>query len=469
MIPAHWRRLARAGPITQGPPLRARLLFVFSIATLAARAAEAEPASTGTPLAGFSDQTAFLRSPDDMFQLFPSGRVQIDTHVFASDDKVPNDTFLLRRTRVEARGWIAKMFYFHLGGDFAVEPPASADPVAQTNLAATDEYISIAPWRDVVVLQIGQFDAPFTLENRTPDTETAFIERAQAVRALAVPQNKEQGAMLWGLLPDRLGYYSVGVLNGDGQNFQNVDESFDVMGRAWIAPFARSRFEALDSLSIGGSGWYGVRKKALPMYTETTTGGFAFWTPKWTVEGTTNELHQDGTVKAWGLELCAPIAHKLELSAEYVNKRQQFNLVQTPAPAMPPSGRGSFEGYGVYGVVGYWLLGDGRIVGRPGLELPRRLDKFTVTSPRHGVMVGVRAEYLHENTSDGSRTLLTGSSVAGTTTLRSVVFGVNYWRSNHLRASFNYANNHFSGTSAFVTGLPSHNESELLFRLAVAL
>ena len=35
-------------------------------------------ALTGEPLAGFSDGTAFLRSPDNTFILFPSGRLHID-------------------------------------------------------------------------------------------------------------------------------------------------------------------------------------------------------------------------------------------------------------------------------------------------------------------------------------------------------------------------------------------------------
>ncbi|HSU38680.1 MAG TPA: hypothetical protein VLJ38_03900, partial [Polyangiaceae bacterium] len=32
------------------------------------------------PLAGVSDQSMFLRSPDNMFQFFPSGRLQVDTY-----------------------------------------------------------------------------------------------------------------------------------------------------------------------------------------------------------------------------------------------------------------------------------------------------------------------------------------------------------------------------------------------------
>ena len=69
------------------------------------------PASTAVasePLAGFSDGAAFLRSPDNDFVLLPGGRLQIDGYFFHTDDKnkPPNNTFLLRRARLELDGWI---------------------------------------------------------------------------------------------------------------------------------------------------------------------------------------------------------------------------------------------------------------------------------------------------------------------------------------------------------------------------
>ena len=64
----------------------------------------------------------------------------------------------------------------------------------------TDVFINIGPtpWFN---FQVGQFDAPFTLENRTSDKYFDFMERSLAVRAFAVPNNKEDGIMLWGYLP----------------------------------------------------------------------------------------------------------------------------------------------------------------------------------------------------------------------------------------------------------------------------
>ncbi len=79
------------------------------------------------PLAGFSDGNAFLRSPDNDFILFPNGRLQVDSYLFRySGDKdkakIPNNTFLLRRARLELGGWMGPFVYFWLAGDFALGP-----------------------------------------------------------------------------------------------------------------------------------------------------------------------------------------------------------------------------------------------------------------------------------------------------------------------------------------------------------
>src|SRR5690242_10644539 len=55
--------------------------------------AAAPPAAAPEPLAGFSDGTAFLRSADNQFQLFPNGRLQVDSYFYKSSDKIPNNTF----------------------------------------------------------------------------------------------------------------------------------------------------------------------------------------------------------------------------------------------------------------------------------------------------------------------------------------------------------------------------------------
>src|SRR5262249_33672708 len=150
--------------------------------------------------------TAFLRSPDNLFILFPSGRLQLDGLFYHSDDKTPFNSFIIRRARLETTGWIGPWVYFYLAGDFAVGPPAAAAPVAPNNLATTDDYVALAPYKSLANLQFGQYDAPFTLENRTSDKYFDFMERSITVRAFGIPSNKELGAMLWGTNDER-NYY----------------------------------------------------------------------------------------------------------------------------------------------------------------------------------------------------------------------------------------------------------------------
>ena len=68
------------------------------------------------PLAGFSDGTPFLRSPDGDFVIFPGARLQVDGYFFHSKDKTPNNTFLLRSARLELGGWIGRFVYFFVSG-----------------------------------------------------------------------------------------------------------------------------------------------------------------------------------------------------------------------------------------------------------------------------------------------------------------------------------------------------------------
>jgi len=65
-----------------------------------------------------------------------------------------------------------------------------------------------------------------------------------------------------------------------------------------------------------------------------------------------------------------------------------------------------------------------------------------------------------------------GNPAVGKTKLTSYEMGVNYWRSKRFRASFNYVLNHFhrgADATPFLNALPSANEHEFLFRLAIAL
>ena len=439
------------------------------------------------PLAGFSDGNAFLRSPDSDFIIFPSARLQVDTYLFRySGDKnkakIPNNTFLLRRARLELGGWIGSFVYFWLAGDFAVGPPAGAAPAAPSNLATTDDFVALAPWNNLAILQVGQFDAPFTLENRTSDKYFDFMERSITVRAFGIPDNKEMGAMLHGFNDDRNYYYSVAVLNGDGQNFKNADREFDVMGRAWVAPFSFSGPGPLHDVEIGGSLWTGDRQNTLAPTSQTTQAGFTFlnfgqFTT--TYNGNANtamQMRQVGRMNAAAGEINAPIDHKYGLRGEFVWKHQPLS-----EETIAGNGAGTIvravelKGYSFYGEAWIWLMGDDRIIGdQQGLEPFLRYKKFGVRPIQNGLMVAARYEHLDENVTGDpiTATIVPDSPALGKTIVDSGELGVNYWHSKRFRATFNYVVNHFgqgSDANGTLNALTSPWEQEFLFRLAVAL
>lgn len=467
--------MSRSRSRSRSPILFASAAALFAATpTLAAQDATAT-AAPAEPLAGFSDGTAFLRSADNAFQLFPSGRLQIDGYYFKGNgNKTPQPGFITRRARLEAAGWVGRMFFFQIAGDFAAAPNTGL-----SNLNATDDFVGIAPWGDLAILQVGQFNAPFTLENRTSNKYFDFIERSITVRAFGAPSNKELGAMVHGVLPRRFAHYSLGVFDGDGQNLRNQDDAFDVIGRAWIAPFALVGPEWLAAVTVGGSRWMGKRKspltQALPG--QSTQGGFTFFSPKWTGTPATMgaaapayQVNQAGDLSQWAVELNAPLGHRLGLRAEWVWKRQELATVSTQGTAaLVPMASGRLRGWSGYGEVWGWLVGDGRLIGTPGLQLPHRFVKFGTKPPAHGLMLAARLERLDEKLIDDAGAPALGNPNLGTTRVTALTLGINYWHSKRFRATFNHVFNRFGGDTAAVGKLPSRVEHEFLFRLAAAL
>jgi hypothetical protein len=452
------------------------------------------PAPVEEPLAGVSNQTMFLRSPDNMFIFFPNGRLQTDGYFYkTSNSGEPRNSFLIKRARLELAGWIAQIAYFQIGADFASGAPTLATnpgangastttnaPANQTNINATDDFVAVAPWEeDYAILQFGQFDAPFTLENRTSDKYFDFIERSFTVRAFGIPTNKEQGLMLHGTNPDRNYYYSAAVINGDGQNYKNVDDNFDIMGRAWIAPLSFVGIPELHDITLGGSYWTGNRSYGLPLANQQTAGGYTILNtsmPK-TAGGDQQGINQQGRHHTWALEVNAPIMHKFGARWEYVHKDQPLSAIDTTTSTTSVENITAgmhLKGWSTYIEAWGWVMGDDRIIGEPGMQMPTRFKKFGVKPPVHGLMLLGRVEVMHENLTadDPAGTVATAKSLPGglgQTELTAYTLGFNYWISRRFRTSFNWTLNHITGDTSNVKGLKEPNEQEFSFRLAIAL
>jgi phosphate-selective porin len=447
----------------------ARLATVGLCAALlfAPMPAHADDAASTDPIGDFADGV-FLRSRDGAIVLFPGGRLQIDSAFFQR--QTPKSGAYVRRARVELRGWLGPLFYFDVSGDFAPAPPAGTD-VAPSALPAADAYLAFAPYGDRLILQAGQLDVPFTLENRTSDAYTDFIERAMVARSLGAPRNKEVGVMVHGLVGDGRFYYSAGLFNGEGPEFRNVDNQSDTIGRLVATPFAGSD-RWWSRLSIGGSFWYGNHVLGPEAPVQATAGGMVFFEPHWTSGQTAPlsfELHEQGTVTALGGELNLPLGDRFGLRGEVVWRRQHLSEDDTSQGLATPVGDATLAGISGYGELWFWLLGDDRLLPAPGMELPLRIGASEHPPLTEGLQLALRAEVLKENLTSGNPTL--GDPGIATTRVTSGTVGVNYWRGRFVRLSANYSVNEWSGTSITVMELAAVQkfEQELLLRFAMSL
>jgi phosphate-selective porin len=470
-----------------------------------------EPLPPPPPLAGYANGSFFLRDPHDWFVLFPKGRLQIDSYNFlnrgsapagvdsnSSKDPRPRDTIFVRRARVELQGTVMKHFDFHIAGEYA------STPATGSTGTVADAYV-IVDYLPFLKLQGGQFDAPFTLENRTSDKYFDFMERSLAVRAFGVPTNKEQGAMLFGWLPRKVAYYSIGVFDGDGQNFRNQDNHFAVIGRAFVAPFApfASGRQWMEDIWVGGSFWWqrnrnpggavtpnvgGAAQNDLPAMA--TQGGFGFFSTSYANGSDTagnsirSHLVPGGDTVKWALEANIPLKRvgaRFELVHQSVDLTQYNDTNPTNASlTRSTAGTGAkLDGYGYYVEVYGWLLGNSSFLETPGLEPAPRIKRFQVTTePKWGLMLAAKYEHVGFNVAglpsgavDPGTQIAARDPAEGYYQIHAFELGLNGWATKHVRLTANYVLNYIDGDSGqvkknFYYRRPEH---ELLFRLGVNL
>jgi phosphate-selective porin OprO and OprP len=167
-----------------------------------------------------------------------------------------NDRFRLRRARINLTGDFAEQFDFKMEGDFANSDGTNG---GRTAFSATDIWIN---WHQFPAAQIkvGQYKAPFGLEQLTPDTTLYTIERSLPTNAIT--PERQIGVELWGkpftsIWPeqkDLLTYYA-GIFNGNGRNINTNDNNeFMYVGRLELQPFNGKIFGQKSFLKLGGDG-----------------------------------------------------------------------------------------------------------------------------------------------------------------------------------------------------------------------
>src|SRR5437016_2742798 len=102
------------------------------------------------------------------------------------------DRFRLRRARINLTGEFAEQFDFKVEGDFE-NSDGSFSP--RTAFSATDIFVNWHRFPEAQI-KIGQWKAPFGLEQTTPDTQLLSIERSLPTGAIT--PERQIGVQLWG-------------------------------------------------------------------------------------------------------------------------------------------------------------------------------------------------------------------------------------------------------------------------------
>src|SRR5438132_2754822 len=143
------------------------------------------------------------------------------------------DRFRLRRTRINLTGDFAENFDFKVEGEFENSDGISSN---RTDFSGTDIFINWHQFAEANV-KVGQWKAPFGLEQLTPDPTLIIIERSLPTGAIT--PERQIGVQLWGkpfanIWPvgkDFLTYYA-GIFNGNGRNTTvNDNNNFMYVGR----------------------------------------------------------------------------------------------------------------------------------------------------------------------------------------------------------------------------------------------
>lgn len=424
---------------------------------------------TWLPHAGRHNGVFFIAGGDESWFIIPAGRLQVDGHYFVGDGITDDyatsvgafhrgdvkSGFQLRRARIELAGGLWKRVSFWLG----------AELISGTAPILTDAYLNFRVTYGLN-LQVGQFDPPFSMEGRTSDKFSDFMERSMLIRAIA---SKEVGLMLWGEIGGPALYYAVGVFNGDGFARQNRDNGVDVVARLLSHPLAAG---PLRDLQLGGSVRYGMRDRAIdyPELTLSTQAGYTFFTPQLVGGSSPVALVPDGQQLSLGVDLDLPIK-RFDLRGELVymqhNTREMASLITDSAHlAGVPLRMGSLSGYGGYVQLGAWVLGPPGMTGKPGyLPLPQlklgQPDRPMVMA----LQIVARFDAVDLMYAGGDRPTAAPTAVTptatttppalsadGVYTVYAVQGGINLWATRHVRLSLNYSHYFF----------PNHPDNHLL-------
>jgi phosphate-selective porin len=178
------------------------------------------------------------------------------------------DRFRIRRARIQITGEFAEQFDFKLEGEFAQSDEGFtvrdatgrtlASNATRTAFGGLDLW---ANWHRFPEFQIkiGQYKAPFGLEQITPDPKLFTLERSQVTSALT--PERQVGVEIWGkpftnLFPDQkdLVTYYAGIFNGNGRNITvNDNNEYMYVGRIEVQALKAKIFNENATVKFGAN------------------------------------------------------------------------------------------------------------------------------------------------------------------------------------------------------------------------
>jgi hypothetical protein len=465
------------------------------------------------PLAGYDGRNFFVRDRRSWFVFIPKGRINVDWYNFLNRPHPPSgvapnsaqdpraslrDGVFIRRARIGIAGTVARHIDFRVEADFASLP----QPGQYATLAEASVNVDVRPW---LRFEAGQFYIPLTLENETSENFTDFLEKSTVVR-FVVPQPRDLGAQVFGTGPSNSFRYWVGVFNGDGQNFKNLDNQPAVIGRAFLAPLAfwPAHPQWLEYLWAGGSFWWqrsdnlgGAGPPSVTGATSgdlqpiTTTGGFSIFSSNYangtdiTKSPIRSHLAPDGTTLKWALELNVPIWRRYcGVRSEYVHQsidvREYNDLNAAAGNFVRNSGsKGLLDGWGAYVEAWAWIGGNVH-PDYPGLYEPPHWRGYSPPPPPvWALQLAARYEHIEMDITGLAPSMNAMGAVVpdpadGHYALDTFELGANFWVTRHSRIMTNYLMN-YVGAGEPSASAPNEKknlfykqwEYELLFRLQV--
>jgi phosphate-selective porin len=406
----------------------------------------------------YSDGAFYLRSANDNIVFVPSGRVHIDSYGFAGSgvDKYHKSNgsglklnLFFRRFIIEFGGLIRHKWFYWVGGNFApTTVDANQAPISSANVY--DGFVGYMPTPRIRIY-LGQYNAPFTMENVTSSRWLDLMERSLTVRTLATPYNKADGLTVWGETENKSFEYQAGVFGGDGMNRQSIDNRVDGMARLVVRPLAK-RSDALKRFHIGAGGRLGSRDPDFVQYDApamSTPGGYTYWAPSYTAaDGTKIHVVAAGRQAAASGEFYLPF-ERWDVRGEVVYINENRHEVSEADKSKAIRG-GSLSGIGSYGQVSVWLAGTPRINGNPAgtygvLKVP---DGLGAQAPYALQLVG-RAEIVrvaYDGNARGGSTPGGLSAATNNISVNAYQLGLTFWATKHIRLTAEYSLYQFLGS-----------------------